>query len=1104
MLAQNFGGLKISADQMYESNGSYIVFEGKDVTLSFSYEDSIAHIGSVESIRYVVDDTLSYNILFNQSEIINDSCYLEVNNQEEIIKSLAIGTHQVKVVLTCQSSDSVLQSIDLSRVENIRVLGSPQFKGVESSSQKFYLGSKELEWSAKVEGGNDQGWSCVWTVGSDSIIGNDLRYFFDTPGEYEITLSAKNTIGEEGTVLYSEDKVYSERVIIYDIPSVKKKTFPDSEYSDVSNETNDLSWSVDASGGNPNGWKYVWVIDGKEIEGTAELNQSLGIGNHSINLKVTNEDPNGNVWFDEAISFPEVYVYGSADASIDEQPSIVEYKNVADQTEELHWSIKVSGGNPEAWVYSWYIDEKLVQSGTQNKLSKQLSLGIHNISVIVENISTIGSPLCSKSIEFNNIYVYAVSSVNCSIQPDKIDFYSETPTLKWELTANGGNSEDGAWKFSWTDNGVEIGSSSILEVAYPEVSVKELHVIKYQVTNYDRAGKEIATYADSYTITIYPKASVKVNTEAKSDSLYRKSVFLSWDADVNGGNDSGWKYIWKINGEEKSATKSFYDIFKPGKYDLILEVKNMSPDGKEVWYENSDYKFSFNVVLDARPTVVLDTKELEGYSGRTIQAKVHVVDSPEESEWSFDWTFNGVTTTTKDSVYLFTLPKIETGTWSGIVSVKSHNNLATEIVDAEHHIPVRVYSIGQVSLEDVDSVNVYSSTLITLKVSSTGGKDSAWTYEWMDNGDVISSTTSSTYSFVPSTIGYASENHTYSVRARNVINGVVGCDETVRFTPVTLWPQCQFPDKFIMTDMITQKVSSTYGIREGNDFALSIPYYQGGYIEDNRRTVQWTYNDEMLTEINPIMTASMKNAGKDKLKESVMCEVVLTHYGPYGHVWDKKKYSQTINVFRKPSIPIGLTKKGNGASGTLIATTSLSDSELSRYEYYLVFGYDSSDGTTVIKTPVLQTTGNTRYDVFTPSELSNTHNRFWVYSQWNYSEDVRITSGKRYLDGSVDEMFDGSVFSSTRSTIDETTAISSVVEQEAIKIDSECFDVNLSSASDVILIVYCMDGKVVRKLHYAKSNCIHNMLPVEGLAKGMYIVEVIAGDKRSSKKIFVK
>ena len=178
----------------------------------------------------------------------------------------------------------------------------------------------------------------------------------------------------------------------------------------------------------------------------------------------------------------------------------------------------------------------------------------------------------------------------------------------------------------------------------------------------------------------------------------------------------------------------------------------------------------------------------------------------------------------------------------------------------------------------------------------------------------------------------------------------------------------------------------------------------------------------------------------------------VSNTGPYLYVWDAKNYSPvTLAVYNRPKTPTELVRKGNGTTCTMVVKSDISDEQLASNEYYFVFGYTDFNG----NDHAFEATNN-RYYKFDNSDLYNNQYSYWVYAVWNYNEGSTVTSGRRFLNGNVDESYDASVFNGeTRSIIDDDNALAihAVTMNEAQMIDNRLiaqFDRPMSGCVSII------------------------------------------------------
>lgn len=316
-------------------------------------------------------------------------------------------------------------------------------------------------------------------------------------------------------------------------------------------------------------------------------------------------------------------------------------------------------------------------------------------------------------------------------------------------------------------------------------------------------------------------------------------------------------------------------------------------------------------------------------------------------------------------------------------------------INVVHRIPDMDPSVTT-SNRDIKTI---SGTPVNMAVYAQGGEPAGWSYEWTKNGTTVSETSELNITAINDTETVIAE--TYRVKVENEIDKVVILSEVFDFV-VQIYPAVELTnDDFEIT--ISTGTGSSNKAREGNTITLSAATPSGGNPQGWE--YEWTSAQGPIGEGETIETIATMSAGESMEVESTNYEVTVTNYGPEGDTWAQFNTGATIEVYRRPATPLLLLKKGDGASHTFIAMMPISDAQMELLNYYLVYGWTDTDGNENI---IEQT--NLRYCHTEADVYDNTSNRFWVYSVWYYNDGSVVTSGRRYLDGSVDEDFDASTF----------------------------------------------------------------------------------------------
>ena len=630
-------------------------------------------------------------------------------------------------------------------------------------------------------------------------------------------------------------------------------------------------------------------------------------------------------------------------------------------------------------------------------------------------------------------------------------------------------------------------------------------VVKLVVVTYADDGTELWRSDELFNeeYTIYPQATLSADKLTKSIYLGESITFAP--TYNGGGNPSGNEYEW--SGDTTGSSKDL--IITPnstGTFTYILKSQNKY--GNAVWEAYDDQIYTLNV-YEQPSSVMTETITYDDQfdGGQNVPAKIitstltypntntetslssvlntdivslSVANSNGAESWSYTVTDNGELLAEP-----YQLPQT-VGTHQIVISVVNGSSEMETPYRAEYKHSYIVYLTPSADRTNgyMTSYETCGGRQVPLSVYVDGGDANGWSCQWKKDGKDIGGQTAYSYTddIVYNTSGDA-DMKSYVVGANVIytLDGIVRLDKTVDFT-INYWPMPQNIDNFTITDVQKGANVLNGAIRKGNTLRFSAERAVGGYGNPSVWQYQWTKNDvefKTYTTTNDWTEAfeeeASVNMGKSKVYEDVVYALRTTN--PQNGLWAENMMSKTVRIYNRPETPTSLVKKGSGASGTMIATTTgLTDANLEGYQYFLVFGYEDAFGNEIKSFERQQSNpGNTRFETqFSSSEVNNSSNRFFVYAMWKYDNGVKVTSGKRYVD-SVDEEWDGSDYiGATRAIPDMASSIEKL----------------FISSSENGTRVYTLGGQIIKN--------------PTNLSQGVYIVETISDGKRIAKKMFVK
>ncbi|MDE6489758.1 MAG: leucine-rich repeat domain-containing protein [Muribaculaceae bacterium] len=281
---------------------------------------------------------------------------------------------------------------------------------------------------------------------------------------------------------------------------------------------------------------------------------------------------------------------------------------------------------------------------------------------------------------------------------------------------------------------------------------------------------------------------------------------------------------------------------------------------------------------------------------------------------------------------------------------------------------------------------------------------------------------------------------------------------------------------------------STTKIREGNSLTFSF-----ATSDDSSWEYRWICNGIEISG-NPTceVTANMAS-GIEKDIEQLSIGLSITSYRPDGSVLNYAEYtSPEVDVYRRPTMPTRLLRKGDGTTRTVVTTLTHPDNELARLGYRFTYGYTDASGSD----HAISTTNN-RYCRIDDNIFNNPANRLWVYSQWTFDDGSIVTSGKRYIDGSADDNFNGSSFTpANRSGIAEIHYDHS----EAIRYENRTIHIDTRTIGECLVNIHSASGICLKSIHLTQSD----MIDMSSLPNGIYIISATTATDHIVQKIIIR
>lgn len=1009
------------------------------------------------------------------------------------------------VLYQCTSAPYIITIYDAPAVEMI------------SPSVKYYvLGEDDIEltWRAKFSDDNSTGWSCRWEINGERTEkpSSTLTHKLTEAGTYEIHMDA--VYRPEGDTL--KHVRLDDKITVYGIhPSVKVTP---SATSCLQN--GGPTFSATVIDGVPDGsWSYEWKVDDKTIQNdnSSQFHPIFTeLGEHTVQLIATLIAPDGKtVLYKDGSYTVSITVLEAPEVSM-EKPDLKYYRLVGSGV-ELSWKAIFLDGNSTGWSCRWEINGERIGKPGSVFTQTFTKAGIYNVKMIA-SYAPDGVELTSLTDEdrivvFDKIYASPVS-------PQVLEYVDKAESIPYSLkTECGEEISGGKWNVVWCQDSVKVQSGESLTHNFTSATIGK-HLVSADVSYAIDEDTLYNETIDFDAFQVIPHFTVlKEPLKAYVGDSYGKVVVkvpISLGGETNEAKPLAWNCKWTVDGKSTDVSIEYDASKKRYNHCINVDAPTLAQSEKKIVL-TSRYSYSlsngfvytpetnrYEVYLYPMPTVQTNTT-VNGYYGDKVNLTAEV-SGGDKAGWTYEWS-NG---TSKNSISY----EIKSGSSVGTAQL-TVNNASTVDPTCKFYGKTFTYHINGYSKGSFDGVslnddrytyngsiiNVYGNEQITIKPYVNGGYDKGWSYTWYRGNDIVNK--SEDYVFVPKTddMDFNPVSTTYSVKAINQIGDNIGCEKTFNFT-IVVWPNAQM----LLAKMrdtgfngVDPAMDGPTLIREGNVI------YPQLLVDNTHLGYSWRVGGNPVDEWKSSIVATLPS-GSVKFTRDMNYALTVRYYFDGTQDPEEMTMDKVFRVYRRPETPSRLIQKGSGASGTIIAMMDdITDAELKSREYQLVFGYGDS-----VKQIVDAGRPEIRYNLFTSSELRHPQ-YIWAYAIWDYGDGVKISSGKRYLNGMVDEEFDGSIYgtqttSRTATGLEEdvdATDIASYSSASPIIIQNGTVQASLNKPTDVTIKVYSTFGKLVSSQEYESVMHLNVPLQIGQHTAGMYLVEVLAGGTREVKKILI-
>lgn len=481
------------------------------------------------------------------------------------------------------------------------------------------------------------------------------------------------------------------------------------------------------SGGNSDGWEYIWTEAGAIAGNPAVAENRLSTEStegrdFTTAVRIRNVGPDGSVWLNEYLT-TRVKAWPQPVASLE-----CPYDECFDGI-PFDAFIVTAGGDPDAWNYSWNLDGTLLmgEKDRQFPTSGSDTNGTrHNlIAYASNNPEGINEPF-----DWFNTYIFtSYPEPIFGGQTGELSAFSGQEFTLWGQAEGG---KPGAWRFEWTCDGEQITNDSewLTTSLFNDGTLPVEHTFRLHATAFNSIYGVGHDYV--FPVIIYPEPKV-VLPDVATEIIKNERIEIPLS--VSGGAPNAWSYIWRIDGATQPETSSTF-AFTPttrGRYTVTAEVIN-SPG---LIYSPYNETFTFNFTVYDEPTLAVEgngSNDVITCDGRNTRMAVCGVGS---GTWTYQWYEDAAEIageTNRDINVVLDNPGTDpiTKTYRVVAHYKGGETPYEQVFN------VTIYPRPNV-VQESSVVNVYYDRNVYLNVEPSGGNPDGWDYTWYIDGSHVDS-----------------------------------------------------------------------------------------------------------------------------------------------------------------------------------------------------------------------------------------------------------------------------------------------------------------------------------------------------------------------------
>lgn len=468
--------------------------------------------------------------------------------------------------------------------------------------------NERIEIPLSVSGGDPNAWSYIWRIDGATQDESSSTFSFTpvTKGRYIVTAEVVNS----PSLIYSRyNETFTFNFTVYDEPTLAVEGNGSNDVIACDGKNTRMAVRGVGSGL----WTYQWY------EGYAEI---AGETNRDINVVLDNPgtDPITKTYRVVAhykggeTPYEQVF-----NVTIYPRPNVVQESSVVNvyYDRNVYLNVLTSGGNPDGWDYTWYIDGSRVDSYSQPYINYTADTNNKKTCEVVVYVRNRGNGDTWYTQTPFRFTVNRYTTGNVNFTEPYLDYNG---FISQEFTAFPEGGYPDGWTFEWTKDGELVGTDQNMHVEY-ENNTDYSYATLYEVTAKNAIGDDIGyNQVHTYKIYVWPKIATPNEIRVvRSSDMQEVDAIVSGDHIVasvtpaTGGynyyspsnNRNAWTYDWSVDGSyagyDNTSNEIGYTLSLPyseekssGDVTISAQIRNTPAPQQETWY-NKTYERTIHV-----------------------------------------------------------------------------------------------------------------------------------------------------------------------------------------------------------------------------------------------------------------------------------------------------------------------------------------------------------------------------------------------------------------------------------------------------------------------------------------------------------------------------